>query len=244
MPSLWWNSPGRPCFLTTFAGTGSKTWSLGKLVRLNCLHACCLHACGSLETCTCEYGLPASLFFGNVVASPPAPCITQVFKVNFWLMHYGSGSPKPLQVRSNWRHISEFDLGRLSKKDRERLTTLKTTSLVLILEFVCAWMCTYMPPCWHVAWKPQVAKENNGLERSNSRRRSLTLKIASGKLSLCALLSQRSYPRAFGEHMVKTWKDSPVEPMRSLRTKPFCMHKFKLARIPLSRPCMCMHDFL
>ena len=55
------------------------------------------------------------------------PCNAQVYKTGLWLMHYGMGSPKRLQIRSTWKHIEHFNLGRLTKLQREEKTTIKTT---------------------------------------------------------------------------------------------------------------------
>lgn len=44
-------------------------------------------------------------------------------------MHYGCQCPKPLQVRSSWPSIGQLDMGKLTKKEREEKTTLKTASL-------------------------------------------------------------------------------------------------------------------
>ena len=55
------------------------------------------------------------------------------------MMHYGLGSPKRLQIQSNWKHVSKLDLGRLSKAERERLTTIKTVSLLLSMFLLCMW---------------------------------------------------------------------------------------------------------
>ena len=43
-------------------------------------------------------------------------------------MHYGCGSPKRLQIRSNFKFIHGMDLGRLSRQQKEENTTMKTTS--------------------------------------------------------------------------------------------------------------------
>ena len=47
-------------------------------------------------------------------------------------MRYGCGSPKPLQIRSNWQLVYQFDMGKLPRKEREEKTTLKTACLELI----------------------------------------------------------------------------------------------------------------
>ena len=52
-------------------------------------------------------------------------------------MHYGCPSPKPLQFRSNWPHVSKLDMGKLAKSERERLTTIQTTRRVLTAFVLC-----------------------------------------------------------------------------------------------------------
>ena len=56
----------------------------------------------------------------------------EVYKTSLWLMHYGMGSPKRLQIRSTWKHIEKFNLGRLTKMQREQQTTVKTTRTELM----------------------------------------------------------------------------------------------------------------
>lgn len=56
----------------------------------------------------------------------------EVYKTGLWLMHYGMGSPKRLQIRSTWKHIEKFNLGRLTKMQREQQTTVKTTRTELM----------------------------------------------------------------------------------------------------------------
>ena len=78
--------------------------------------------------------------FANQLCEPSRPktlptCMTvyvsKVHKVMFWLMHFGSGSPKRLQCRSNWSGVLGLDLGRLTRAERVRKTTIKTASPLL-----------------------------------------------------------------------------------------------------------------
>ena len=57
------------------------------------------------------------------------PAALQVYQVAFWLMKYGSPSPKRLMLRSNWHDIMHMDLGRLPREQAAAQTTVKTSRL-------------------------------------------------------------------------------------------------------------------
>ena len=52
----------------------------------------------------------------------------QVYTTTWWMMAYGSPTPKRLQGRSNWRHVVELNTGKLARKTMEELTQFKTAS--------------------------------------------------------------------------------------------------------------------
>ena len=78
--------------------------------------------------------------------------------MSFWLMKYGSPSPKRLMLRSNWRDIKHMDLGRLPREEAARKTTLKTSCLNPGLH-----ACIYIYII-HASYD-QVGKEKAGVER-------------------------------------------------------------------------------
>lgn len=85
---------------------------LGNFAMHIARHVSCMHACmgdGPQHTCACA----------------------KVYEVSFWLMKYGAGSPKRLLLRGNWPWAGRLDLGKLPREERERLTTIKTSSPLL-----------------------------------------------------------------------------------------------------------------
>lgn len=51
----------------------------------------------------------------------------EVFVVNFWMMLHGAKSPKRTMFMGNMSTMEILDKGKLTKKERERRTGLKTT---------------------------------------------------------------------------------------------------------------------
>ena len=89
-------------------------------------HGVCWEAC--LVWCSCSDML---LLHGMRVHA--WTWLHEVYKTSFWLMHYGSPSPKRLQVRSTWPCIRQLDLGKLPRSEQIRLTTVTTSRLRLSL---------------------------------------------------------------------------------------------------------------
>lgn len=48
--------------------------------------------------------------------------MNQVFKVNWWMCHYGSESPKRHMALTNNPYAEALNRGKLTKQDRERCT--------------------------------------------------------------------------------------------------------------------------
>lgn len=51
---------------------------------------------------------------------------------SWWMMLYGSPSPKRLMAKSNWKGIHGLNIGKLSAKMRKEQTKIKTTRPDLI----------------------------------------------------------------------------------------------------------------
>ena len=105
-------------------------WLENRVCWVPCVHPdlhdhMCMHAC-------------IYIYFWH----PAAP---QVYQVAFWLMKYGSPSPKRLLLRSNWATITQMDLGRLTRTQAAAQTTVKTSCLGPNMQ-----SCNIMHACMHV----------------------------------------------------------------------------------------------
>ena len=60
----------------------------------------------------------------------------QVFVVNFWMMLHGARSPKRTMFMGNMSTMGILDKGKLTKKEREKRTGLKTTRSMAACSFV------------------------------------------------------------------------------------------------------------
>ena len=63
--------------------------------------------------------------------SPTLACVAaiQVFRLDFWMRHYGAPSMKPTMVVTNQRVLADLDLGPVPKRKRKaaKATTKKYT---------------------------------------------------------------------------------------------------------------------
>lgn len=138
--------------------------------------------------------------------------------MSFWLMKFGSPSPKRLMLRSNWRDIKHMDLGRLPREEAARKTTLKTSCLNPGLHACIFRNNIIYNICMHMIRSERKKLEwNEGITGHTVAQRALY----SCMMIYCSnlLLSARVYPPAFGQRLLRIWESSDLGdvPLRSLR---------------------------
>ena len=89
----------------------------------------------------------------------------QVYTTTWWMMAYGSPTPKRLQGRSNWRHVVELNTGKLARTTMEELTQFKTASGLDATPCNVLWTPRYM----HYLCANKARREGNGLETKISK---------------------------------------------------------------------------
>lgn len=85
----------------------------------------------------CDYPLSLKMFlhvFWSLGCLKPA----QVYEVKFWMMLWGSSSPKPSMFMSNMRSISGLYAGKLTAAEKAKRHKVKTTrNLLHVFFFSC-----------------------------------------------------------------------------------------------------------
>lgn len=164
------------------------------------------------------------------------PAASQVYQVAFWLMKYGSPSPKRLLLRSNWATITQMDLGRLTRTQAAAQTTVKTSCLGPNMQscISCLHACSMHDRGRHGTDKKKWSG-TKALKDTQRIPQSFMICICTHACITCSEMC-RVYPPAFGQRLARIWTESNLgeEPLQSLRCAYIAcyLHNFY-------RACMC-----
>ena len=66
--------------------------------------------------------------------------------MNWWMMAYGSPTPKRQTARSNWPLVNQLDTGKLARSVQKEQTQFQTARLLEALFFECMHACSFFFP--------------------------------------------------------------------------------------------------